>query len=154
MFRARLFTPALLLVATVFLGSGCLQVSEIRYDEKKCEKDGVLIHITHGDNDPHRVLTALDMAGRMAGIKEVLVYFDIEGVSVVLKDSEDLQYSHFSSSKTQIRKLLDKGVNIYVCPGDLKAAGKGPEDVAEGVRIAKKEDLFNFTRGRILTLDY
>ena len=90
----------------------------------------------------------------MAGIKEVLVYFDLEGVSVVLKDSEDLQYSHFLSSKTQIRKLLDKGVNIYVCPGDLKAAGKEPEDVAEGVRIAKKEDFFNFATGRILTLDY
>jgi len=154
MFHARFFTPALVILGTVFLGSGCLQVSEIRYDEKKCEEDGVLIHITHGTSDPQRVVTALDMADRMAGIKDVLVLFDVEGVSVVLKDSEDLQYADFSSSKTQIRKLLDRGVDVCVCPGCLKAAGKQPEDVVEGVGIAEKEDLFSFTRGRILTLGY
>lgn len=34
------------------------------------------------------------------------------------------------------------------------AAGKKAEDVMPSVRIAEKDAFFNFTKGRILTLDY
>jgi hypothetical protein len=40
------------------------------------------------------------------------------------------------------------------CPGCLKAAGKTESDLMEGVKIADKEMFFNFTTGRILTIDY
>jgi len=43
---------------------------------------------------------------------------------------------------------------MSVCPGCLEAAGHKPEDVMEGVRIAQKDQFFDFTEGRILTLDY
>jgi len=117
-------------------------------------KDGVFIHISNGTNDPHRVLMALNMAAIMAEDKDVLVYFDIKGVEVVLKDAIDLEFSHFPSSKTQLKNLMEKGVHFYVCPGCLKAAGKTEADVMEGMKIAEKEAFFNFTKGRILTLDY
>jgi predicted peroxiredoxin len=41
-------------------------------------------HISSGRNDPHRLLMALNMAAIMAEDKDVLVYFDINGVQVVL----------------------------------------------------------------------
>jgi hypothetical protein len=33
-------------------------------------------------------------------------------------------------------------------------AGFKPEDLMEGVQVAQKDIFFNFTKGRILTLDY
>ena len=117
-------------------------------------KDGVFIHISHGTDDPHRALMALRMAELMSATKDVLVYIDIKGVDICLKDSPDLSFSEFPSSKTQIKKLLDAGVPIMACPGCLKAAGKSPADLAPGIRVAEKDAFFNFTKGRILTLDY
>lgn len=117
--------------------------------------DGVFIHLSHGPENPHRVLMALRMAEIMSEDKEVMVYFDIEGVHVVLKDSENLTMEgDFPNSHEQLQKLMDRNVSLQVCPGCLKAAGKTPEEVMEGVEIANKDDFFNFTDGRILTIDY
>lgn len=117
--------------------------------------DGVFIHLSHGPDDPHRVLMALRMAEIMSEDKDVLVYFDIEAVHVVLKDSENITMEgDFPESHQQLKTLIDKNVNLQVCPGCLKAAGKSTEDVMDGVEIANKEDFFNFTDGRILSIDY
>jgi predicted peroxiredoxin len=115
-------------------------------------RDGVFIHISH--DDPHRVLMALEMAAIMAEDRDVLVYFDIRGVEVVLKDAQDIAYSHFPTSKEQLKALPEKGVTLVVCPGCLKAAGKTVDQLADGIGIADKDRFFSFTRGRILTLDY
>jgi hypothetical protein len=40
------------------------------------------------------------------------------------------------------------------CPGCLKNAGKTPEDLRPGITVADKDKFFNFTKGRILTLNY
>ena len=117
-------------------------------------RDGVFIHISHGEQDPHRVLMALSMAAIMAEDRDVLVYFDIKAVGVVLKDAEDLRHKHFPTSKEQLAALPKKGVTLMACPGCLKAAGKTPSDLAPGVVIADKDAFFSFTKGRILTLDY
>jgi predicted peroxiredoxin len=117
-------------------------------------RDGVFVHISHGSDDPHRLLMGLSMAGIMAESRDVLVYFDITAVEVTLKDAKDVTYSHFPSSNTQIEKLLAAGVDIRVCPGCLKAAGKAAEDVRDGIRIADKDAFFSFTKGRILSVDY
>jgi predicted peroxiredoxin len=117
-------------------------------------RDGVFIHVSHGGEDPHRVLMALNMASIMSEDRDVLVYFDIKGIEVVLKGGDDLTYSHFPSSKTQLAALPRKGVILMACPGCLKAAGKTAADLASGVQIADKDRFFSFTKGRILTLDY
>jgi predicted peroxiredoxin len=117
-------------------------------------KDGVFIHISHGSEDPHRMLMGLTMAERMSADKDVIIYIDITGVDAVLKDSPDLTLEPFTSSKTIIKNLLNKEITIMACPTCLKAAGKTPEDLAEGISVANKEKFFNFTKGRILTIDY
>lgn len=117
-------------------------------------KDGIFVHISHGVDDPHRVLMALNMAVMMAESRDVLVYFDIKGIEVVLKDSPDIEYSHFPSSSIQLETLLKKNVSVMACPGCLKAAGKTPDDLLAGIQVANKDQFFNFTKGRILTIDY
>lgn len=117
-------------------------------------KDGVFIHLSQGQNDPHRVLMALNMANLMSDDHPVLVYFDIKGIEVVLKDAKDLTFAQFPSSKSQLAKLREKGVLMMACPGCLKAAGKSADDLAPGIQIADKAKFFSFAAGRILTLDY
>jgi len=117
-------------------------------------RNGVFIHVSHGADNPHRVLMALSMANIMSEDHDVLIYFDIKGVEVVLKDAVSLTYSHFTSSKEQLTELSTKGVVLMACPGCLKAANKTAADLAQGIQVADKKMFFSFTKGRILTLDY
>ena len=118
------------------------------------ETDGVFIHISEGYNDPHRALMPLKMASIMADDKDVLIYFDIHAVEFLVKGSEDLTHPEFESAHTYIRQLNEKNVGLYACPTCLKVAGFEPGDLLEGIQTAQKDKFFNFTRGRILTLDY
>jgi len=117
-------------------------------------RDGFFIHITEGYNDPHKVLMPLKMAVMMAHDKDVLVYMDIKAVELLVKGSKDLTYSDFESAHTYIKKLAEMKVGVYACPTCLKIAGFKPTDLLEGVQIAQKDKFFNFTKGRIITLDY
>jgi predicted peroxiredoxin len=121
---------------------------------KPSDKDGVFIHVSHGSESPHRVLMALNMAVMMAQDRDVLVYFDISGVNVVLQDSPDIRFNEFPGSKSQLETLKSMDISLLVCPGCLKAAGKTSQDLMPGIAMADKDKFFNFTKGRILTLDY
>lgn len=115
-------------------------------------RDGLFIHIS--SNDPHRVLMALRMAEMMAVDHDVMIYFDILGIEAVLKTAPDLTYAQFPSLHAQLAKLSESGIPLQACPACLEAAGKTADDLTTGVTLANKEKFFNFTKGRILTLDY
>jgi len=117
-------------------------------------RDGIFIHITESYNDPHRVLMPLKMAAMMSVDKDVIVYMDIHAVELLVKGAKDLNFADFESSQTYIKQLLDKKVIVCACPTCLKIAGFKPEDLMEGVQVARKDNFFNFTKGRIITLDY
>ena len=117
-------------------------------------KDGIFIHITESYNDPHKVLMPLKMAVMMSKDKDVLVYADIHSVELFVKGAKDLTYADFDSFQTYIKQLVDNNVGVYVCPTCLKIAGFKPEDLMDGVQIAQKDRFFDFTKGRIITLDY
>jgi predicted peroxiredoxin len=147
------FLSLIVLVTLTLLIFSCKPCNESSAPKVKV-KDGIFIHVSHGVKDPHRVLMALSLADKMAEDKDVILYFDIEGIEVVLKDASDLTFSHFASSQAQLQKLLDKGITIMACPGCLKAAGKTPDDLRKGITVADKEKFFNFTSGRIVSIDY
>jgi predicted peroxiredoxin len=117
-------------------------------------RDGVFIHITESYNDPHRLLMPLKMATIMADNKDVLVYLDIHAVEFVSKNAKDINFKGFESAQTYIKELLKKNVEIYACPTCLKVAGINETDLIAGVQPAKKDRFFDFTKGRILNLDY
>jgi predicted peroxiredoxin len=117
-------------------------------------RDGVLIHLRSGPQDPHAVVMGLRMAQTMAADRDVLIYCDLNGINVVLAESPDITYPTFESSRAQLKALLATNVPIYACPGCLRAAGRQPVDLLPGVRVAEKDAFFTFTRGRILSLDY
>ena len=117
-------------------------------------RDGIFIHITESYNDPHRVLMPLKMAGMMSTDKDVIVYMDIHAVELLVKGAKDMNFADFESAQTYIKQLIDNKVVVCACPTCLKIAGFKPEDLIEGVQVAQKDKFFNFTKGRIITLDY
>ncbi len=123
-------------------------------DHQEAPRDGVFFHITHDHSNPHRVLMPLRMAQMMATDKDVLVYLDIDAVKLVTKDADDLEYHHFIPLKESIHNLLEMGVGIHACPGCMQVYGITEDDLMEGIQVAQKDAFFDFTDGRILTLDY
>lgn len=121
---------------------------------KENVRDGIFIHISAGYEDPHKVLMPLKMASMMAKDKDVLVYMDIHAVNLLVKDAKDLEYADFESAHTYIKKLKEMGGTIMACPTCLKIAGFKPEDLREGVEVANKDKFFNFTKGKIISIDY
>lgn len=147
------------LIALAFIASSCKQTIEkevriINDSTMVAPKDGVFYHISSGSNDPHKVVMALKQAVMMAEDKDVILYFDIKGIEVVLNDGQDISYPTFPSSQESLKILIDKGITIFACPSCLKAAGKSEADLMPGVKIADKAQFFNFTKGRILTMNY
>jgi predicted peroxiredoxin len=117
-------------------------------------KDGIFIHITESYEDPHRVLMPMKMAKMMAEDKDVIVYMDIHAVKLLVKGAEDLTYKNFDSFQTYLKQLVEKGIGIYACPTCLEVEGFTADDLIEGVQVAQKDKFFNFTDGKIITLDY
>jgi len=117
-------------------------------------RDGAFIHIQSGPDHAHSVLMGLRMAQIMSVDRDVLVYFDVNGIGVLVEDGKDLAMEPFGSSHAMIADLVDRGVPVFACPGCLQAAGKTPDDLMTGVQVAEKDAFFDFTEGRILTLDY
>jgi predicted peroxiredoxin len=86
--------------------------------------------------------------------KDVIVYMDIKAVELVVKGAKDLNFADFESAQTYVKQLIDNKVVVCACPTCLKIAGFKPEDLMDGVQVAQKDKFFDFTRGRIITLDY
>ena len=51
-------------------------------------------------------------------------------------------------------QLAAKKVIVMACPTCMKVAGYKAEDLRPGIIVAEKDKFFNFTKGRIVTLDY
>jgi len=117
-------------------------------------KDGIFLHISSGYENPHKVLMALKMAAMMSMDKDVLVYIDIKGVETVVKTSKDMKFKDFPTLFELLDELAAKKVTVMACPTCLKIAGYKEEDLRQGIIIANKDKFFNFTKGRIITLDY
>lgn len=124
--------------------------------------EGVIVHIKSGPETAegkHRIVMALNIANMaLKKDRNVLVFFDVKGVSVPLKNSPDITHeSHkdgFQSAKAGIRAVLDNGGRVMVCPTCLEAGGYSKEDMMEGVEEGNFDSFFNFTDGRIVTLDW
>lgn len=147
------------IILMLFIGLySCQQNEEVIKDkaEKECvdnQKDGLFVHIS--SNEPRKVLMGLSIALKMKEASDVIIFCDAEAINVVVKDGDVYEMEGYEgSSELLMQKLAEAGVTIMACPMCLKSFGKTEADLREGVEIAKAENFFGFTKGRILTLDY
>ena len=147
------------IVLAVFLvAASCIRVNENPVPKINmshlAETEGIFIHVKQGPENEHEVLMALSMATKFAPDYDVLMYFDIDGIEMVTKDAPNLEMEPFGSSDRLFNKLVDAGVTIFACPGCMEVAGVKPSDLRTGVTPAEKHEFFDFTDGRILSIDY
>jgi predicted peroxiredoxin len=138
--------------------ASCIRVNENPTPQfnmsKMAAKDGLFIHVKKGAGDVHEVLMALSMADKFSADHDVLIYFDIDGIEMVTGDAPNLRMDPFGSSDELFTKLVNAGVTIYACPGCMEVHGIKASELRSGVTTAKKEKFFDFTDGRILSIDY
>lgn len=117
--------------------------------------DGLFLHVSHGADDPHRLLMAFRMAATVAESgRPVLVYCDIEAVRLLVKGAPEVALAPFPTSSASLRAMVEKGVRVRACPTCLKIAGFTEADLVDGVRLADRDEFFGFADGRILSIDY
>lgn len=149
--RIRIFLPIAVGLAAMMLFS----VTSFGQDAAPVtDKDGMLIHIKSGMEDPHSVLMGLSLALKMTDDADVLVFFSVKGVHHIVKDAEILHYADFQSSDELLEKLIKSSAKLYACPMCLKAEGFDATDLRDGVGVMAVEQFFGFTEGRIVTLDF
>lgn len=144
------------LLLVPLLISACLRVNTEAENlpEADPKTDGAFIHISKGSAETHTVLMALMLADKFSTSNDVLVFFDKDGIDMVTKDAPNLEMDPFDPSDDIFKRLVDLDVTILACPACMKVAGVEKEDLRDGVTMAEKEQFFNFTEGRILTIDY
>jgi predicted peroxiredoxin len=147
-----------MLFALILMTSSCIRVNENPTPQfnmsNAAETDGLFIHVKKGAGDAHEVLMALSMAEKFSSDHDVLVYFDIDGIEMVTDDAPNLVMEPFGSSDELFAKLVNAGVTIYACPGCMAVHDIKASDLRSGVTTANKEMFFDFTDGRILSIDY
>jgi predicted peroxiredoxin len=147
-------TIAFFLMPLLF--AACIRVDQAPDTSDSDEKpaDGVFLHVSKGSDDTHAVEMALMLADKFSTSNDVLLFFDQKGIEMVVKGAPNLEMDPFDGSDEVFDRLLDHDVEILACPACLQAAGYTEDDLRRGVKIAEKEHFFDFTEGRILTLDY
>lgn len=128
------------------------EMSKLVKPEK--HKDGLFLHVSSGYDNQHKASMALSLAVKMSESHDVTLFFDIEGVKLLSKNSKDIQMDGYLTLHGAIDTLLKRDVPIMACPMCMVKAEIKKDDLRKGVVIAEKEKFFNFTKGRILTLDY
>ncbi len=140
-----------------FLVTSCIRVNQPPVSQihvPYAEKDGLFIHVKQGPDNPHEVLMAMAMASKFAEDHDVLMYFDIDGIKMVTNDAPDVSMEPFGSSDKLFEHLVNEGVTIFACPSCMKVLGVTASDLRSGVTVADKDEFFDFTDGRILSIDY
>lgn len=149
-----LFIISVLALASCKNQEGADIAELVKVEERGIVNDGVFFHVSSGYDNPKKAVMALMLATKMSESYDVTLFFDMEGVKLLTKTAEDIQMENFMTAHEALDKLIEQKVQIMACPMCTKAAGIKPEDYKGGIIIAEKEKFFNFTKGRILTLDY
>jgi predicted peroxiredoxin len=116
--------------------------------------DGLFIHVSSGYDNPKKTMMALTLANKVIGTKDVTLFFDIEGVKLLTKESKNIEMGGYMSLQAALDSLGAANVQVMACPMCMKAAGIDETMLRPGITVASVDGFFNFTDGRILTLDY
>ena len=143
-----------------------------------------ILPLTLASRHPGLRLLGVEIPAELAGIAQANVRINglEERVHILHQDLKSLKGRHLSGRVHQVvcnppyrrmnsgrvnphdekagarheifARLVDLNVTILACPACMQVSGVSEEDLREGVRVAEKEQFFDFTEGRILTLDY
>ena len=105
----------------------------------------MLLSVTSDANeDPQSV----DMAMKLAGFsldegRNVVMFFNVKGVTIPKSEfPADFAFQEDTPIKTQLADLIERGVDVHVCPICMKAIGVEESDLIEGAKVTTRPSLF------------
>jgi uncharacterized protein len=118
--------------------------------------DKVVIGLTHGLDDPERVLI-----GYLMGVealrkgKQVLMWLTKDGVHVATPGFADQVEVPGAPVVADLHKeYVDSGGRFYACPVCVKTRGLENSDWVKGAEVKGAPSVFEFTEGGALTFNY
>ncbi|MCO6458734.1 MAG: DsrE family protein [Pirellulaceae bacterium] len=109
------------------------------------EQPIVLLSVT---SDASQQPQSVDMAMKLAGFsldegRRVVMFFNVQGVTLPTRSfPDDAAFQQNSPLKEQLAKLIERGVDVHVCPICMKALGVEESDVMEGAKVTTRPSLF------------
>lgn len=104
----------------------------------------LVLNITSsGEEDPHAVTMALQLAGHSldAGRATVL-FFNVKGAGTPTADFPDSLAFGDRPIKELLAEALDRGAEVHVCPHCMSALGVEAADLIPGARVTDSDALF------------
>lgn len=94
--------------------------------------------------DPHPMTMALQLANHsLDDQREVILFFNVKSVVIPTKDFISDVAFHDKPVKSLLADLIEKGVQIHVCPHCMKALDVKPEDLIDQAVMTDREKLFS-----------
>jgi len=125
--------------------AGCNNQPSADAATDKNGKSTVLVVVT---SDPKQDPQAVDMAVKMAGFaleekRNVAMFFAVQGVHLPTKAfSDEFAFQTNDSLKGQLKKVVERGAEIHVCPVCMKPAGIEEGDLIQGAMVTTRPKLF------------
>lgn len=105
----------------------------------------VMLSVT---SDPRQNPQSVDMAMKLAGFsvdegRRVVIFFNVKGVTVPTNNlPDDLAFQEDTPLKEQLATLIQRGVDVHVCPICMKALGVNESDLIDGAKVTTRPSLF------------
>ena len=134
----------LALITLIFL-AGCSRPQSGGSAGMGAEGSTVLFSVTSDANENPQ---SIDMAMKLAGFsldedRHVVMFFNVKGVTIPSQAfPADFAYKDNSPIKEQLADLIERGVDVHVCPICMKAHGVEASDLLEGAKVTTRPDLF------------
>jgi predicted peroxiredoxin len=116
----------------------------------------MILNITSdGEEDPHAVTMALQLAGHAldAGRTTVL-FFNVRGVTTpTLAFPETLAFGD-RPIKELLTSLIERGAEVHVCPHCMEALEVNEADLLPGAQVTNREALFGHMGGQTVVFTY
>ena len=115
-----------------------------------------LFNITSsGEEDPHSVTMALQLAGHSldAGRATVL-FFNVRGVTIPTGACSDSLSFGDRPIKELLLELMDRGAEVHVCPHCMAALEVVEADLLPGARVTNRDVLFGHMGDHTVVFTY
>ena len=108
------------------------------------EKSTLLLNVTSGPEDLHKVTMALQLGGHaLDDDRELAVFLNVRAPVFAAKDcSAQLAFGKNPPVKTMLAALIKRGAKVHVCPHCAEVLGITTEDLIDGAQITNREKLF------------
>lgn len=122
--------------------SGAANAGEATADSSKSI---VLLSVT---SDAKQSPQSVDMAIKLAGFsldegRQVVMFFQVKGVTCPTKGFPDeFAFQENDPIKSQLQQLIERGVDVHVCPICMKGLDVQAEDLIEGAKVTTRPSLF------------